>query len=280
MSSGSGAREPATAHLTPAPSRPARVRCLSAAHGKGRAMTIVLVILGVLIGALAAALLVRRDRARMREELKAISLDVMAQTGASLRAACRTRAAPSRSAQPARWPSAPSRSRASSGPCRRSSGAWRARSRGSSASAARPGRARRDGAPARRGRRHAAARDRQPRLGAEAPGDARLLGRDPAAQRRRDGRHGLALRLRRAVDDPDRRGRAAARHARPAARRQARRGRLEGAARRLPLLAGGEQRRRARAARRAPRPPDARAHRRSSRPRATSASSTRRPSSS
>jgi DNA recombination protein RmuC len=47
-------------------------------------MTILLLILGILLGALAAALLARPGRARMREELKAISLDVMAQTGATL----------------------------------------------------------------------------------------------------------------------------------------------------------------------------------------------------
>jgi DNA recombination protein RmuC len=48
------------------------------------AMTILLLILGILLGALAAGLLARPGRARMREELKAISLDVMAQTGATL----------------------------------------------------------------------------------------------------------------------------------------------------------------------------------------------------
>jgi DNA recombination protein RmuC len=47
-------------------------------------MTILLLILGILLGALAAALLARPGRARMQEELKAISLDVMAQTGATL----------------------------------------------------------------------------------------------------------------------------------------------------------------------------------------------------
>jgi DNA recombination protein RmuC len=47
-------------------------------------MTILLLILGILLGALAAGLLARPGRARMREELKAISLDVMAQTGATL----------------------------------------------------------------------------------------------------------------------------------------------------------------------------------------------------
>ena len=47
-------------------------------------MTILLLILGILLGALAATLLARPGRARMRDELKAISLDVMAQTGATL----------------------------------------------------------------------------------------------------------------------------------------------------------------------------------------------------
>src|SRR5271166_445389 len=47
-------------------------------------MTVLLPILGVLLGALAAVLLLRADRQRLRDELKAISLDVMAQTGASL----------------------------------------------------------------------------------------------------------------------------------------------------------------------------------------------------
>ena len=124
-----------------------------------------------------------------------------------------------------------------------------------------PGRARADGAPAGRRRRHAAPGDRQPRLGAEAAHHARLLGRDPAAQRGRDGGHGLALRLRRAEHDPDRRGGAAPGHARAPARRQAGGGRLQGPARRLPLRAGGHRRGGARAARRPPRAPDARAHR-------------------
>ena len=207
----------------------------------------------------------------------------MEQTSASLAAQRRrSRAAPSRSAQPARWLSAPSRSKALVGPVQEQLGTHAGRDRAPGARATPGSRA---SWPqmvrhARRGRRHAAARDRQPRLGAEAPLHARLLGRDPAAQRRRDGRHGLPLRLRRAEHDPDRRGRAAARHARQAARRQADRGRLEGAARRLPRRAGVRGRGRARGARRAPRAPDARPHRRSSRPRATSASSTRPPSSS
>jgi len=47
-------------------------------------MTVLLTILGVLAGALAAAALLRRDRQRMRDELKAITLDVTAQTAASL----------------------------------------------------------------------------------------------------------------------------------------------------------------------------------------------------
>jgi DNA recombination protein RmuC len=47
-------------------------------------MTVLLAILGVLLGALAATLLARGGRQRLRDELKSISLDVMAQTGATL----------------------------------------------------------------------------------------------------------------------------------------------------------------------------------------------------
>ncbi len=47
-------------------------------------MTILLLILGVLLGALAAALFAHAGRRRLREELKAVSLDVMAQTSATL----------------------------------------------------------------------------------------------------------------------------------------------------------------------------------------------------
>ncbi len=47
-------------------------------------MTVLLGILGVLLGALAAVALLRADRQRLRDELKAISLDVMSQTGTSL----------------------------------------------------------------------------------------------------------------------------------------------------------------------------------------------------
>jgi DNA recombination protein RmuC len=47
-------------------------------------MTILLLILGVLLGALAATLLARGGRQRLRDELKSISLDVMEQTGATL----------------------------------------------------------------------------------------------------------------------------------------------------------------------------------------------------
>jgi DNA recombination protein RmuC len=47
-------------------------------------VSILLLIIGVVLGALAAGLLARPGRQRMREELKAISLDVMAQTGATL----------------------------------------------------------------------------------------------------------------------------------------------------------------------------------------------------
>lgn len=47
-------------------------------------MTLLLAIIGVLIGAVAAALVLRRDSARLREELRALSVDVMEQTSASL----------------------------------------------------------------------------------------------------------------------------------------------------------------------------------------------------
>jgi DNA recombination protein RmuC len=47
-------------------------------------MNVVLLILGVLVGAACAAVLTRRNGERMREELKAISVDVLAQTGESL----------------------------------------------------------------------------------------------------------------------------------------------------------------------------------------------------
>jgi DNA recombination protein RmuC len=47
-------------------------------------MSVVLLILGVLVGAACAAVLTRRSGERMREELKAISVDVLAQTGESL----------------------------------------------------------------------------------------------------------------------------------------------------------------------------------------------------
>ncbi len=47
-------------------------------------MTIVLVILGVLLGALGAALVLRPGRDRLRDELKAAAFDAMAQNGAQL----------------------------------------------------------------------------------------------------------------------------------------------------------------------------------------------------
>jgi DNA recombination protein RmuC len=47
-------------------------------------MEILLLIVGALLGAACAALLARSSRSRMREELKAISVDVLAQTGESL----------------------------------------------------------------------------------------------------------------------------------------------------------------------------------------------------
>jgi DNA recombination protein RmuC len=47
-------------------------------------MSVLLLIFGVLLGAACAAALTRHNRERMREELKAISVDVLAQTGESL----------------------------------------------------------------------------------------------------------------------------------------------------------------------------------------------------
>jgi DNA recombination protein RmuC len=44
----------------------------------------IVALLGLLVGAVCAAVLTRRSRERMREELKAISVDVLAQTGESL----------------------------------------------------------------------------------------------------------------------------------------------------------------------------------------------------
>ena len=47
-------------------------------------MTVLLAILGVLLGAVVAVLVLRRDSARLREEVRSLSLEVMEQTGASL----------------------------------------------------------------------------------------------------------------------------------------------------------------------------------------------------
>jgi DNA recombination protein RmuC len=47
-------------------------------------MTVLLAILGVLLGAVLAAIVLRRDSTRLREELRSVSMDVMEQTGASL----------------------------------------------------------------------------------------------------------------------------------------------------------------------------------------------------
>jgi DNA recombination protein RmuC len=47
-------------------------------------LSLLLLIVGVLLGACGAAALLRQSRARMRDELKAISVDVLAQTGDSL----------------------------------------------------------------------------------------------------------------------------------------------------------------------------------------------------
>jgi DNA recombination protein RmuC len=47
-------------------------------------LSVLLLIVGILLGGACAALAMRRSRERMREELKAISVDVLAQTGESL----------------------------------------------------------------------------------------------------------------------------------------------------------------------------------------------------
>ena len=47
-------------------------------------LSLLLLIVGVLLGACGAAALLRQNRARMRDALKAISVDVLAQTGDSL----------------------------------------------------------------------------------------------------------------------------------------------------------------------------------------------------
>ncbi len=47
-------------------------------------MTVLLAIVGILLGAVLAAVVLRRDSARLREELRAVSMDMAEQTGASL----------------------------------------------------------------------------------------------------------------------------------------------------------------------------------------------------
>jgi DNA recombination protein RmuC len=47
-------------------------------------VSVLLLVLGVLLGGVCAAAFLRRDRVRMRDELKSISLDVLAQTGDAL----------------------------------------------------------------------------------------------------------------------------------------------------------------------------------------------------
>ncbi len=196
------------------------------------------------------------------------------------RSGLRSSAAPSRSAPRGRWRSARRRSADSSSRCRRSSAAWRARSRASSASAASlRGSSRRWCASCMRAW-DAAPGDRQPRLRAQAADDARLLGRDPAAQRDRDGGHGRPLRLRHAGHDQHRRGRAAPRRPRAAAGREVHRGRREGA-RSTPTSRTSSPRPTTSASCTSHATRGRRATTsRSSRPRATSASSSRAPSSS
>ena len=77
-------------------------------------------LIGLIAGCACAAAMLRRSRERMREQLSALSSEVLASTGETLAQRPATPAAPKRSAPPARWPGAPRRSRASCGPSRRS----------------------------------------------------------------------------------------------------------------------------------------------------------------
>ena len=78
--------------------------------------SVLLLIVGVGVGAACAAVLARSSHARMRDELKAISVDVLAQTGDSLaqRLSEARRAEEERAA--VRWPCGRRRSRGSSPP--------------------------------------------------------------------------------------------------------------------------------------------------------------------
>ena len=200
----SGARSArALAPTLPGPSAHVRGGC----H-RGGSMSVLLLILGVLLGGACAVVLVRinPNRERMRDELKAISVDVLAQTGDSLaqrladqRRAEEERAAGemARRAEEIKGLVTPVQEKL--GRMESEIGRLERERRQAQGELAQMVRQLNDG------RGHAAPGDRQPRLGAEAPHDARLLGGDPAAQRGRDGRHGLPLRLRRAEHDPRRR---------------------------------------------------------------------------
>ena len=191
------------------------------------------------------------NRERLRDELKAISVDVLAQTGDSLAAARRPRrAAPSRSAPAARWPARAEEIKGIVRPVQEKLGRMESEI----------GRLERE---RRQAQGELAQMVRQ--LG-EGVGTLRQETGNLVSALKRPSTRGSwgEIQLRNVVemagmvshcdfveqstiqtDD----GRAAPGHARAPARRQARRRRLEGAARRLPLGARGRRRGRARAAR-------------------------------
>ena len=227
-------------------------------------MTVLLAILGVLIGALAAVVLLRRDSRRLREELKAISVDVLEQTGDSLaRSVAESRRAEQERAAGEMAQARPSRSRALVEPVQEKLGSMESEI----------GRLERERSQAQgelaqmvrqlgEGVGTLRQRDRQPRLRAAsgprraAPGarsSCATSSRWPAWSRTATSSSRARSRPTTGALRPDMLVRLPG--------RQADRGRLEGAARRLPDGAGGRRRGRARAARSPATPADARAHR-------------------